>query len=225
MKNILLTIALIITSNILFSQSQNWNTIEKNNASQIYLNLGYDFGMTTQLGYAYKLNTAKSVMLLSDFSVPMGNMLNDYKYRLGAQLNLLNFNSIKSSAQYMVIARRNETNLVRKIGLGQVLSLTTGIYKEKWHVAFEFGYDSSLATHLKHSEEMQSYYSDIKNAWFKNTGGHWHYGIQGSKAIGERMELNMSVGATNARGADVNALLPAYFDLGLVYFVYGKGRK
>ena len=220
MKNILITISLILCSSILFSQSQNWNSLESKNNSQVYLNAGYDFGMTTQLGYGHKLNSQRPIILLADFSVPMGSELDDYKFRLGGQMNVLKFNQLRSSIQYMFILRRNETKLVRKIGLGQYFSSTTGIYKDKWHVAFEFGYDSSFATHLKHSDEMQSYYSDIKNAWFKNTGGHWHYGIQGGKAIGERVELNMSVGATNARGQDVNALLPGYFKLGASVFLW-----
>ena len=48
------------------------------------------------------------------------------------------------------------------------------------------------------------------------SGGHFIYGIQGSKTIGNSFELFMRVGATNAQFADVNALLPYYMQLGLI---------
>ena len=219
MKNIILASLLILVSNFLTAQSLNWNTIEQSNGGQIYLNVGYDFGMVSQLGYAHKLKFKRPIIIQSDFSVPFGKDLNDYKFRLGASMKLIERNNFKTSIQYATILRRYETNLVRQIGLGQLVSLSSGIYKERWHLAFEFGYDSSIATHLKHSEQMQSTFSDIQDAWYKNTGGQWHYGLQGSKKIGEKIELNMRVGATNARGGNVNALLPYYVSFGGVFFL------
>lgn len=220
MKNILIAVLLMLLSNILIAQSLNWNSIEESSAGQIYLNLGFDFGATVQFGYAHKLKFNKQVVLLTDFSVPMGNKLNDFKFRVGAQMRIFENGDFKTSIEYLSVIRRNETNLVRQIGIGQVGTLTGGFYKEKWHVAFDIGFDSSVATHLKHSDEMQEVYSDIQNAWFTNTAGYWHYGLQSSRKLGERMELNLSVGATNARGKDVDALLPIYANIGAVFFLH-----
>ena len=219
MKNISIAVLILLLSNILTGQSLNWNSIEQNSPDQVYANIGYDFGVTSQLGYARKLKFAKPIIIMADLSVPMGNELNDYKFRFGAERNILDRGNFKTSIQYLSIIRRHQTNLVRQIGIAQLMSLTSGWYRDGWHVALEFGYDSSILTHLKHSDEMQRIYSDIESAWFKNTGTNWFYGLQSSKKIGERMELNVELGATNARGNDVDALLPYYFNLGVVVFL------
>ena len=215
---ILTAIMFFVAVSFISAQSLNWNSIEKANSSQVYLNLGFDFGMTTQLGFALKLKAKKPILLVSDISVPMGNELNDYKFRLGAQMQVLSFKSLKTSIQYMSILRRYETNLVRQIGIGQMLSMTTGIHKEGWSVAFELAYDASVASHLKHTDELRNMYSNIQDAWYRNTGGQWQIGFQASKKIG-RIELNIRAGAINARGEDVDALLPAYAGLGAVVWL------
>ena len=48
------------------------------------------------------------------------------------------------------------------------------------------------------------------------SGGHFIYGIQGTKTIGNNFELFMRVGATNGQTADVNAILPYYMQFGLI---------
>ncbi len=219
MKNILI-IAILFLANANFGigQSLNWNTIEQNRTAQLYLNIGYDFGATTQLGYAYKLNTKKPIVLSADFSIPMGDQLDDFKFRIGGQVGLIQRGNFRTSVGYLGILRRNETSLVKQIGIGQQLSISTGIYKDKWHLALSVAYDASIATNLKHSEIMRNNYSDIKDDWYAGAGGQWNYGLEASRKLGERLELNISVGATNARGNDYDALLPIYFKLGGVFF-------
>lgn len=58
--------------------------------------------------------------------------------------------------------------------------------------------------------------AEIQNGCFENSGGKCFYGLQGSKSLGKRMEINLQVGATNAQGNHMNALLPVYFQLGLI---------
>ncbi len=219
MKNISIVVILLLLSNIISAQSLNWNSIEQNNSSQVYTNIGYDFGATVQLGYAYKLNFNKPIVLMTDFSIPMGAELNDYKFRIGAQRNIIDRGSFKTSVEYIGVVRRYETNLVRQISIAQMMSITNGWYKDGWHVGIEVGYDSSILSHLKHTEEMQRVYADIQDAWFKNTSAYWYYGLQTSKKIGQRLELNMELGKTNARAQDVDALLPYYFNFGAVVFL------
>lgn len=220
MKHILLIIVMVFVSkSSISSQSLNWNSVETMKGSQMYLNVGYDFGMTTQLGFAVKLKTEKPILLLTDISLPMGNQLNDYKFSFGTQLLVYSRNSLRTSIQYLSILRRYETNLVRQVGIGQLLSMTTGIYKEGWSLAFDLGYDASVVSHLRHSDEMREVYLNIQDGWYRNTGGQWHVGVQTSKTLGQKMELNLKVGTTNARGKDMNALLPVYFDLGLAVWL------
>ena len=63
---------------------------------------------------------------------------------------------------------------------------------------------------------MVSFGSEISNGWFIPSGGHFFYGIQGSKTIGSRFEISLRAGATNAQFKDKNPLLPYYVQLGLI---------
>jgi len=210
--------ALLFNFSFAFSQNINWNSIQENQKSLAYLNFGYDFGITTQLGYGYQLKAFKPIMLTTDLSIPMGNdFLDDFKFRLGGQMELFAKNNFSLSTKLLAIARRHETNLVQQIGIGTEISLTAGYYKPKWHLAAEMGFDKSIATHLKHSELFEANYAEIENGWFVSSGGQFFYGLQGSRILGQRMELNLRIGATNAQGKHVNAVLPYYFQVGLGY--------
>ena len=225
MKNIIFISALFLMNlNFVFAQSMNWQSLENSKDAQVYYNLAYDFGVTNQIGIAHKLNSKLPIVLQADFSTPLGDTFNDYKFRIGGQIGLLQKGNFRMSLQYLTLFRKHETNFVSQTGIGQWLSMTVGIYKKGWHVGAELGYDASIATYLKHTEEIQQNFSEIQDHWFVNTGGQWHYGLQASKKIGHRLELNLSLGATNARANDHNALLPMYFKLGAVYFFQPNGE-
>jgi len=213
--------AFFFSVNVCFPQIMNWQTNPDQQHSLIYLNIGYDYGLTTQIGYGYKLNTLKQILLKTDLSIPMGNqLLDDFKFSIGGQIAVLEKNNFHVSASCDFIVRKQQTSIVRQIGIGSEVAIVTGFYKKNWHIAVEFGFDKSITTHLKHSEYMQSNYSEIQDAWFWNTGGQLFYGLQGSKTIGKRINLNLRIGATNAQGNDVDALLPYYGQLGIIYKLY-----
>lgn len=226
MKNIIFIAAFILLNlKLAFSQGLNWNTITNHSRAQVYYNIAYDFGMTNQIGVAHKLKSNLPIVLQADFSAPMGDAFDDYKFRIGGKVSLVDKGTFKIALQYLALARKNETNLVNQTGIGQWLSVTTGIYKEGWHLGLEIGYDGALATKLTHAEEMKLNYSEIQDGWFINTGGQWHYGIEASKKIGARMEINTSLRATDAKGDHYNALLPMHFRLGGVFFFDQKSEK
>ncbi len=219
-------LTILFNLNVVYAQTTNWRSIEDSQKSLVYLNLGYDFGLTTKLGYAHKLDAFRPILLMADYSFPMGKTLfDDFKFRLGGQIEIFDKNHFSFSAQYFAIVRRQQTNLVRQLGVGSEVMVALGYYKPKWHLAIELGYDKSLATHLKHSDKMTSNFPEIKDGWFYNTGGQLFYGLQGSKTLGENMEISLKIGATNARGKDENALLPYYAQLGITYRVKSKSSK
>jgi len=219
MKNTALILLTILFSfNFANSQNINWQSFQEDQKNLAYLNLGYDFGLTTQLGYGYKLKAFKPILLTTDLSVPMGNdFLDDFKFRIGGQMEVFEKNNFSVSTKILATTRRHETNLVRQVGIGTEISLTAGYYKPKWHMAFEIGFDKFLATHLQQGEIMKSNFPEIQDGWFSNSGGQFFYGLQGSKTLGKRMEINFRLGTTNAQGNHENALLPYYFQLGLMY--------
>jgi len=200
------------------AQNINWTSLEKNQNDQIYLNFGYDFGLTTQLGYGHQLNMNRPIIITADYSFPMGkNLVDDFKIRLGGQISIFQKEEFVLSAKAYGIFRRHETKLVRMINFGSELAAIFGYYKQSWHIAAEFGFDKAISTHLKHSSVMEENYPAITNGWFEATGGNFIFGIQMSKRMRKKFEVSLRLGATSAQAKDENAILPYYAQLGINY--------
>ncbi len=218
MKNIIVILILVASVKSASGQNINWQSINDNQKSIAYLNYGYDFGMTAQIGYGYKLDAFRPIFLTADYSFPMGeDLYDDFKVRLGGQISVLEKNNFILSAKVYGIFRRHQTSLVRMVNFGAELSALAGYYKPTWHIAAEFGFDKSIITNLKHSDIMRDNFATITDGWFIPSGGHFFYGIQGSKTLGKSLEISLRAGATNAQSNDENALLPYFTQLGFVW--------
>ncbi len=199
------------------AQDVNWKSIRQGQKSIGYLQFGYDYAVTTQLGYGRILNAWKPVLLTLDYSFPMGeDIFDDFKIRYGGQIEIFEKHSFALTTKILGNFRRYQTDMVRMASFGADFSALAGYYKSTWHVAGELGFDKAISTHLKHSDEMRTHvYSEIKDGWYVPTGGNWHYGIQSSKTIGNSFDVTLRVGATNAQNDDTDAMLPIYFQIGL----------
>ena len=205
-------------------QTVNWESLGEKN-SIVYLNTGYDFGLTSQIGFGYSLASQKPIMISTDLSIPMGETLfDDFIYRLGGQMLVLEKNALQFITKFNGELKRHQTNLVKMTNLGMELSTSFGYYKPRWHLAAEIGYDFLALTQLTHAEILGENYSGITDGWYSATGGNFFYGFQGSKTIGESLELNLRLGSTKAQFDHMNPLLPYYAQLGLVYQFAGRNR-
>lgn len=212
----------------LSSQNLNWSIIQEDHQNLIYVNFGYDFGMTAQVGYGRIIHAFRPIVLTADYSFPMGeNLFDDFKTKLGGQISVLEKNNFILSAKVYGIFRRHQTSLVRMASFGSELAALAGYYKSTWHVAGEFGFDKSTITNLKHSEITRENYPSVTDGWYIPSGGHFFYGIQGSMALGKSKDLEISVrvGATNAQSKDENAILPYYTQLGLTWKLPAQADK
>lgn len=218
MKNII-TITTIIMAMALSSQAQNinWRTVDSLDKNIVSLGLGYDYGVTTQLGYYRSIKAFKPILLGGDFSFPSGkNLMDDHKVRIGGQIEIFDYKGFSVSGKIFGNFRRHESELVRMASFGSELSLVSGYYKPTWHIGVEVGFDKAIATHLKHSDIVrETFYADIQDGWYVATAGNWFYGFQASKTIGKSMGITARFGLTNAEGKDKDAMLPYYAQLGL----------
>ncbi len=225
MKYLLISIAFLCAASS-FGQNLNWSTIPETQKSIAYFNFGYDFGATLQAGYGYQVKTFKPTLLTFDYSMPMGEKIaDDFKLRLGAQLPILKKNHFILSGKLYSNFRRHETSMVSMVSFGSELAAVAGYYKSTWHIAGEFGFDKAITTQVVHSERMKEYYPSIKDGWITPTGGQFFFGIQGSKTLGEKLELSLRIGGTNAQSTDENALLPYYGQVGLIYKILPKKKE
>ena len=224
MKNIIAIIIVLFSMLSANAQSANWNSNRESN-NFIYFNMGYDFGLTNQLGFAYRLNSNSSLFITSDISVPMGKtFLDDFKYRLGGQMLLLQKNQFLASAKTNLILRKHQTALVKMTSVGIDLGVVAGIYKTKWHIAGEINYDHSLSTHLRHSEAMIRNYPNITNGWYSNTGGNFSYGVQASRTLGKSLDFSMRLGKVVSKFNDTDPLLPYFGQVGILW-KFGCNKK
>lgn len=213
-----ITLLFILSISLSYAQNYNWSSNNENQKNIAYLNFGYNFGVTTQLGYGYKLNTVKPILLIVDYSTPMGNdLVDDFKVRIGGQVSIFEKKKFIASAKIYGIFRRHQTSLIKMESFGSEIAGIFGYYKPKWHIAGEFGFDKSIITHLEHSDGMLENFPSISNGWFIPSGGHFYYGFQGGKTVGDNFELSLRVGATKAQFKDENPVLPIYTQLGLCY--------
>ena len=217
MKKQIIIIVLVIASAVIGkAQGVNWNSISPEKSNLVNLNVGYDFGVVIQVGYTKVIQSFRPILLSSDFSIPMGeNGLDDFKVRLGGQIELYEINGFSFSGKITANFRRYETELVRIVSFGTEVSAIAGYYKSKWHVAGEFGFDKSITSNLKHSETTKDIYPQITDGWYLPSGGHFFYGIQGSKTLGESLEISFRMGMTNAERKDQDAEIPFYLNTGL----------
>jgi hypothetical protein len=145
----------------------------------------------------------------------MGSELfDDFKVRLGGQIEIVEIGGFSATLKIASVFRRYETMLVRVASFGADLGAVAGYYRPSWFVAGEGGFDKSVTSHLKHSDIMRAYFPAIKDGWYLPSGGHWYYGVQAGKTLGETFDLTLRLGATHAQFSDEDALLPYYVQIG-----------
>lgn len=217
MKNILTAIALVAAlAQSMVAQTVNWKALHGDQQNIMQLNLGYDFGVTAQAGYGRKFDFIRPVVVGLDFSLPMGNvLLDDFKLRLGAQVEVVEIGAFSASVKILSNFRRFENEMVRIVSFGSEFGAVAGYYTESWSAAGEFGFDKSIVSHLKHSDIMREFFPAIRDGWYIPSGGNFYYGVQGSKTIGESLDITLRVGATKGQPKDEDAVLPYYLQLGL----------
>ena len=212
---ILLFIVLSITT--VSAQHVNWKWIALDHPHHAHLNVGYDFSISTQIGYSYLANFAKPTLFTLDYSLPMGeNLLDDFKIRLGGQIAILERQSFIMSVKLFGNLKRYETSMLRMTDFGGEASILLGYYRSGWHIATECGFLQPIASHIRHFEVVKENYPSIQDGWYTSSGGYLFYGIQGSKSFLKHFDASFRFGFTNAWAANKDALLPYYTQIGII---------
>lgn len=217
MKKMFVVLALVMTvAETGYTQNVNWRSLWLDQRNSIQLDFGYDYGTIIQLGYSRAFNWFRPVVVSLDYSSPMGmNLVDDFKVRLGGQIEVIQFDGFSATLKLMSSLRRYKNPMVRIVSFGSDFTLVTGYYAPTWHAAGEFGFDKSIVSHVKHSDIMRENFPLIRDGWYIPSGGHYYYGIQAGKTLGETYALSLRLGATNAQSGDEDAMVPYYVQLGL----------
>ncbi len=200
-----------------YSQNVNWRSLGEDQQNIVQFNFGYDFGVTAQVGYYRTFTFIKPVAVGLDYSLPMGrNLLDDFKIRLGGQVEIIEIGGFSTTVKILSNFRRYQNDLVTVASFGSDFAVVTGYYAPSWYAAGEFGFDKSITTNLKHSTIMRTYvFPGVRDGWYLPSGGNFYFGIQAGKTLGEVLELSLRLGATRGEAGDEDAVVPLYLQLGL----------
>jgi hypothetical protein len=201
-----------------FSQSVNWASLKSDNKHIVHVTTGFDYGLVYGLGYSHKIKSKMPILLDVSYSFPSGGqLLDDFKTKIGGQARLCNIRNFQFSASIHGIYRQHENTLVRMQNFGSEMTGVIGYYKPKWFVAGEVGFDKAIVTHFKHSENFKNDFPNTQEGWYEpSTGGNFHYGIQTGYSF-KNSDLTLTIGKFNTQDFKTTPLIPYYFQLGYNY--------
>lgn len=200
------------------AQVVNWKNIYEKHRNMVNINTGLDFGFTYGLGYNRLFLVNKNPLLLGvEYSMPSGgNLIDDFKVKIGGQIQVLNFNSFRVSTRIQGIFRRGQTPAVTLLNFGSDISLAAGYYRPRFFIAGETGFDKAIISHFKHNKYYKdNIYAEVKDGWYEpSTGGNFYYGLQLGTSFKQKQDITLRLGKVVTQDFKTPPMLPFYFQLG-----------
>ena len=206
---------LLISSHNSYSQTTNWKNLKREEKHLLNINAGWEYSFVYGLNYGYHFDIKLPIIAEISFSFPSGETLfDDFKTKIGGQVNLYKIDDFYFNASVHGIYRRYENPLAQLQNFGADANGIIGYYKTKWFVAAEFGFDKAIVTHLNHTSIYKEAYPEVKNGWYEpTTGGNFNYGLQGGYSF-KRSDLTLRVGKVITEDFKTEPLIPFYLQLG-----------
>lgn len=194
-----------------------WNVERFGSArNQLYTTFGLDPALVASVGYGRVVPLlGRSWQLGAEVGIVAASFdTRDFRARLQARTTLLRWRSLRLVGSAAFITRGTENSIYRALNFGSDFTGTAGVYRPRWFLAGEFGFDKAIITHVTHSDWYRTYfYPEAKDGWYLTGGGTFHYGAAGGVALGPT-ELELRAGWL--RTEDFNDMMPPmYASLGL----------
>ncbi|MCU0432138.1 MAG: hypothetical protein MUC87_01635 [Bacteroidia bacterium] len=215
-RNLIFAAAILLASPAVNAQTLNWAGIENEQKHILTAHTGIEHGIIWGVGYGRKLNAGKfPIVLGAGYSFASGkNLFDDSKLKLGGQINIWQWKAFQVSARLQGIARTTKNDFVRITGFGSDGALTAGVYKPKWFVAGEMGYDKSIVIHLKHGQAYKDNYAQVVDGWYQpDAGGNIYFGLTAGRSFG-RSDITVKAGRMLTEQFKPMHALPLYFEIG-----------
>jgi len=217
MKKIFRSMTIIVftlLSTTIFAQDINWKSLQPSQKNILSLRAGFDNGSFAGAAYSYRLNTKMPLLVGAEYSMQVGeNVFDDFKAKLGAQMNIVRTSNFFATIKAQGIFRRYENPFVRMVNFGGEFSAVGGIYKKKWFAAADIGFDKAITTHIKHSDLMKEYNPDVQTGWYIPTGGNFLFGVQGGYSFGDH-DVVVKVARPVAQDLKTLSNVPYLFQIG-----------
>jgi hypothetical protein len=214
-KIVMTIIVLFYKPSISLSQTLNWGSNRKNQKHIININAGVEHGVVFGAGYAYQLKSKIPIVLNAEYSFPSGkNLLDDFKTKIGGQIQFYQKGNFYFSAKLYSMFRRYKSDFAQLVNFGSDMSVTAGYYKSKWFVAGEAGFDKAIITHFKHTDSYKELYPLVKDGWYEPaTGGNFYYGLQTGYSF-QKSDIYLKAGKILNQDFQTQPLIPFSFQLG-----------
>ncbi len=205
--------------------------------NQVFLNLGLEPEMVTTIGFAHLIGKGKTFNIHLGGSLKLAPLL----ITKGAwRANFASFAHWKMNEHWRSLLTSNiylahDHNRAGIIdGLGFELRATPAYYGKKWAKGFDAGWQYTLLTHIKHSEEAKKTFDERypdgtngvqgpKDGWYASTASRFRVGLTGATSISNYVTLQFSGGSLFAIQKQgillgfAHAQVPAYIDVSCRY--------
>lgn len=211
----------------LVAQDFNWANIKSDQKHILSLNTGWDHSLVYGAAYSYHIKSSVPILLNLTYSFPSGKkMLDDFKSKIGGQVNILSVDRFRFIASAHGLYRKYASPFVRLQNFGCDLKGVFGYYRSGWFLSGESGFDKAIVTHFKHSQVFEeNIYADVKNGWYEPaTGGNFYYGIQTGISV-KNSDLILKMGKLVTQDFMTTPLVPFYAQLNLNFKFKGKKVK
>jgi hypothetical protein len=140
----------------------------------------------------------------------------DMRGRVSVRTSVFRVGPLRLTGDGEAIARTTSNSIYRAVGFGAASNWTLGVYRLRWFVAAEAGYDKTVATRITHTDWYRSYFDpSAKDGWYGDTGGTLHSGVTTGLTFGP-LELMMRSGVVRTERFN-ETLPPLYASVGVGY--------
>ncbi len=184
--------------------------------SRVQLTMGIDPAVIPSIGYSrvVSLFGAPSQVSVEGGVVAGEAELRDYRAKIMGQVQLVQYGSLRLAASVAAITRGTSNDVFRAINFGADVGAVGGLYRRRWFVAAEMGFDKAIVTHLTHTQQYRDlWYAEAKDGWFVENGGTWRFGATGGVTMG-RTDLMLRAGVPRTQGGETLPV-PGYLSVGM----------
>lgn len=186
----------LLFTNLVNGQIANFENISLDRKNMVQASVGLDMAVMTKIEYSRVVNIRQKLFLLSGgFTMPFGDeILDDFKLALHISGRLAKKNNWQVPFHIGVFNTSASNKFNQNSTVGAHVSVNPGYYKKTWFAAAEITYDKFILSYIKSSDfYREAYFAEVKDGWYKNTGGNFHFGVMGGKTF-KNSELNFKMG-------------------------------
>ncbi len=214
-QNIIFVILMVISFTAP-CQTINWATLKKDDRHLVNVHTGIEYSAMYALGYGHQIrNRWFPLVVQAEYSFPSGSKpLDDFKGRIGAQIQWAEYHNFRFSTGIHGVFRRYGNDFVRLLNFGSDMSGVVGYYRKHWYVAGEVGFDKAIVTHFKHKTKYKEQFPGVTDGWYEPaTGGNFYYGLQAGGSI-KRYDIYLRAGKMITQDFKTTPLVPFYAQIG-----------